>query len=153
MNEDLSIKVKEATPSHLLVIGGTQLDHESKGSKRTVANESLITTQNTSQQLLLMSLIHQKPVFIVSIKLLILCILLIIYCKPVMEHLFAQIQHASWSNQAPPTKREMPYLLLQLACQVYRTLHLVFPSLHSILASVTITPTLPISPLPSLQEA
>ena len=153
MNEGLSIKVKEAAPSHLLAIEDTQLDHELKGSKSTVENGNLITTQDTSQQLLLMNLIHHKPVFIVSIKLLILYILLIVHCKPIMEHLFAQIQHAFWSNQAPPTKGEMPYLPLQLACKAYRILHLVFPSLHSILASVIITPTLSILPLPSLQEA
>ena len=49
MNKGLSIKVKDATPSHLLMIGDNQLDHESKGSKSTVANGNLITTQDTSQ--------------------------------------------------------------------------------------------------------
>ena len=144
MNKGLSIKVKDATPSHLLMIGDNQLDHESKGSKSTVANGNLITTQDTSQQLLLMRLIHHKPMFIVSIKLLILYILLIIHCRPIMEHLFAQIQHVSWSNQALPTKGEM---------HIFSCNWLVRLIVPCTWCSVTITPTLPISPLPSLQEA
>ena len=74
MNEDLLIKVKEVTPLHLLVIEDTQLDHVSKGLKSTVANGNLKTTQDTFQQLLPMSIIHHKHVFIVFIKLLILYI-------------------------------------------------------------------------------
>jgi len=74
MNEDLLIKAKEVTPLHLLVIEDTQLDHVSKGLKSTVANGNLKTTQDTFQQLLPMSIIHHKHVFIVFIKPLILYI-------------------------------------------------------------------------------
>lgn len=106
MNKSSSIKVKEVPPSHLLLMENTQLDHVSQGSKSMVANENLITAQDTSQQCLLMSLIHCKPVFIVSIKLPILYIQLIIPWRPIIEHSLAKTQHASWSNQVPPTKRD-----------------------------------------------
>jgi hypothetical protein len=79
MNEDLSINVKEVTLLHLLVVGDTQLDHVSKGLKSTVENGNLKTTQDTFQQLLPMSIIHHKLVFIAFIKLLILYLGLIIH--------------------------------------------------------------------------
>jgi hypothetical protein len=69
MNEDLSVKVKEVIPLHLLVIEYTQLDRVSKGLKSAMANGNLKTTQDASQQLLSMSIIHHKLVFIVFIKL------------------------------------------------------------------------------------
>ena len=68
MNEDLSIKFKEVTSLHLLVIENSQLDHVSKGLKSTVANGNLKITQGTSQQLLPVNIIHHKLEFRVFIN-------------------------------------------------------------------------------------